>query len=434
MQWLERIRAQRARFSWRRSAPAVLGALLGSVMVLALLFTSLLPLLGGQAPAGAAPVGTATLRAPAATALASADKLAGQGDLYRAIARYGDVLAVDPRALAALARRAMLLRQLGSLPAALADFDSALLLAPDNVELLVERGSTHSLGGQYELAIADFNSALAAKPDTLLAYYGRGLARNGLKQYSAALLDFDTAVIMAPQFGAGFVDRGLTRMALQQPERALPDFSEAILIDPKNAAAYENRGAAFIALQRPADAIADYTQAALLDPNNPAVFNDRGSAYLRSGDAPRALADYQKALQLNGEFWQARTNLALLHIERGEYAAAEQQLRSALRIQPANLSAQRSMVVALRGLQKIARPPANQRRVSRETFFAGGVGAQHPLPFAGSAPALANKAGSCLRRRPALLATPQQLAVCHATAKHWTASSLPYLGLLWTSR
>ena len=264
MQWLERIRAQRARFSWRRSAPALLGALLGSVMVLALLFTSLLPLLGGQAPAGAAPVGTATLRAPAATALASADKLAGQGDLYRAIARYGDVLAVDPRALAALARRAMLLRQLGSLPA--------------------------------------------------------------------------------------------------------------------------------------------------------------------------ALADYQKALQLNGEFWQARTNLALLHIERGEYAAAEQQLRSALRIQPANLSAQRSMVVALRGLQKIARPPAYQRRVSRETFFAGGVGVQHPLPFAGSAPTLANKAGSCLRRRPALSATPQQLAVCHATAKHWAASSLPYLGLLWTSR
>lgn len=171
---------------------------------------------------------------------------------------------------------------------------------------------------------------------------GRGLARNGLKQYSAALLDFDTAVIMAPQFGAGFVDRGLTRMALQQPERALPDFSEAILIDPKNAAAYENRGAAFIALQRLPDAIADYTQAALLDPNNPAVFNDRGSAYLRSGDAPRALADYQKALQLNGEFWQARTNLALLHIERGEYAAAEQQLRS-----------------ALRGLQKSARPRTN---------------------------------------------------------------------------
>ncbi|GBL19168.1 hypothetical protein EMGBS3_08740 [Anaerolineaceae bacterium] len=69
---------------------------------------------------------------------------------------------MDPRALAALARRAMLLRQLGSLPAALADFDSALLLAPDNVELLVERGSTHSLSGEYQLAIADFNNALAA--------------------------------------------------------------------------------------------------------------------------------------------------------------------------------------------------------------------------------------------------------------------------------
>ena len=41
MQWLERIRAQRARFSWRRSAPAVLGALLGSVMVLALLAAGL---------------------------------------------------------------------------------------------------------------------------------------------------------------------------------------------------------------------------------------------------------------------------------------------------------------------------------------------------------------------------------------------------------
>ena len=98
MQWLERIRAWRARFSWRRSAPALLGALLGSVMVLALLFTSWLPLplLGGQAPAGAAPVGTATLRAPAATlrapaatALASADKLAGPGDVFRAIARDG---------------------------------------------------------------------------------------------------------------------------------------------------------------------------------------------------------------------------------------------------------------------------------------------------------------------------------------------------------
>ena len=77
MQWLERIRAQRARFSWRRSAPALLGALLGSVLVLALLLSTLLPLLGGQAPAGTAAVGTATLRAPAATALASADQLAG---------------------------------------------------------------------------------------------------------------------------------------------------------------------------------------------------------------------------------------------------------------------------------------------------------------------------------------------------------------------
>ncbi|MFI5166571.1 MAG: tetratricopeptide repeat protein [Thermoanaerobaculales bacterium] len=93
--------------------------------------------------------------------------------------------------------------------------------------------------------------------------------------------------------------------------------------DPLSATRLMEQGLALVGQRKVAEGLNSYNQALKLQPKNPTIHNLIGVAELQRGEAVKALDAFNRALALAPSYSDARSNRGTAYVQLGQYAMAE---------------------------------------------------------------------------------------------------------------
>ena len=244
-----------------------------------------------------------------------AEEFFKKGDRGAAIGEYRAVVAAQPEHLEAWKRLGQLLSWDGRLVDSLAAYDQALQLSPGNREIRLEKARVLSWKGQLKASIAEFKAVLAEDPQNREALLGlaRTYAWDG---------DFEDALAIYDQM-------------LQTK----PDDVEAKL----------GRAQVLSWDDRLDESLADYQSVLDQDPENLEAALGQARVMAWQGDLDEAVARYEELLVKYPESSEVRAGLGDAKSWQGMDTAAFEQLREAVKLDPTNDDARRS----LRALERL---------------------------------------------------------------------------------
>jgi tetratricopeptide (TPR) repeat protein len=220
----------------------------------------------------------------------------------------------------------------GDVGGALADFERACALEPTNAKAQFLRGHALSRKGDVNAAIAATSRAIELDPSNPAAWNNRGAQRNRIKDYDAAIADCTKALELNPRLPVVYNTRAYSYRESGRAEWAIRDYERAVEMDPKYAQAYRNLASLRAELGDSDGAIRDFGRAIEADPRTPWAYDERGLLYFNRRSWSESLADFQKACALSDtQRCCARLYSWLIRARLGERAAADQELRTALR-------------------------------------------------------------------------------------------------------
>lgn len=302
-------------------------------------------------------------------------------DLARAARHAEQARTTHPDNIPLQYRHAQVLAAVGKWDEAAASF-AGMLKVNAHVSLASSLAGCHMHLGQFG-AVLETLSPYA--DDARLPIEGATLmvrALHHLGQYSAAvdLVEATQArtAVDAAFCGAAsllYLDLGKTVLAEEMAERALEDgspplealvtlgstalgrldttsaclrFTEVLARNPSEARSWSGLGMASMLERDMHGGMGHFEQAVRLMPGHIGSWHGLGWCRLLSGDIDGAEHAFAAALALDRNFGESHGALAVVAAHRGQHAAAEQSIRTALRLNPKGLSAQYAQTI-LRG-------------------------------------------------------------------------------------
>ncbi len=180
-----------------------------------------------------------------------------------------------------------------------------------------------------------------------------------------------------------YVMQGRLAEGQGQPDKALESYKKALEAEPNNVQALVAMARFYDGRNDSQQSISYFQKASAANPSDASIHNDLGLAYSKAGNAAAARDSLNKAISLDGKEVRYRNNLATvlvqngqadeavnqlkqvlppavahynvayLHFSKQNFAAAQQQLQSALAIDP-NLAQARELYSRLGGGQSVA--------------------------------------------------------------------------------
>lgn len=267
-----------------------------------------------------------------------------------------------PRRLLALALLSSLVMGLGACTSAadtvIQTQTRVLQQDPGNVSALIDRGNAFRDKGDYVNALADHNRAIELSPTSARAFLGRGLDYLAQSNYEKAIEDLSKSITLNPELSEAYARRGEARVKLQtEYQAALNDFDKAIsqgYTDTTQLQRY--RGLALFRLGQTAQAIDAYLKAAAsatestpsaqrdaqIDALSEAIglgiedvrlYQRRAMLMRFRKSYDRAIEDLGAVIRLNSQQASAYEERADLYYTIGRCTLAEQDLRTACRLQ-----------------------------------------------------------------------------------------------------
>ena len=227
-----------------------------------------------------------------------------------------------PRNAGFLNDLANVLNGLGRHDEAVVRYRRAAALAPDNADIRYNLGHALRAAGRPADAVEWFEKALVIRPDHGPAQSELGLALLEIGRAEDAVAALRQAVALNEDAAGGHSDLGNALQEVGALEEAEASLRRAIDLDPKLAAAHANLGNVLQDLHRVAEAEAAYREAITLDPTYAAAHANLGNALKRLGREDEAVTSLERALELKPENTTYRANLGMVHVARGDAAAA----------------------------------------------------------------------------------------------------------------
>jgi tetratricopeptide (TPR) repeat protein len=251
------------------------------------------------------------------------DLHARAGRLDQAISEYQELLKQNPKYIRGYSRLAELLIAKNDLAGAAKQIEEALKLSKQDTDALLVRGRLHNLNGRYREAVTDFEQVLRQEPTLPAALYYVAEAHLQNNDPERARAFISEMLRYYPQSPAGLLM--LIRIYLNRGQAAeAAQTSDQII----NGIAYlRSNQAALQASRLPAEMLPDLESKG---------YTSRALARIQMKDYQRAQADLERAAQIAPQAPEPHTNLATLHLLRGDAGSAEREAERALELAPAS--------------------------------------------------------------------------------------------------
>jgi carboxyl-terminal processing protease len=191
----------------------------------------------------------------------------------------------------------------------------------------------------YDRAISVLTQAVAMAAGDAAAYELRGIAYNAEQRNTEALADFKTAARLDPKQADYRLELAEFLRLHGSLTEAVGDYTLAAELDPKNIAIVEGRVRAYLALHDYPTALADVDLALQLNPGAVFAHGFRAQAYQGEGREAEALDSYAEEIRLAPKSSAPRVNRAQLLVARGDFAEAQADLKTAVAVNPSDVSA-----------------------------------------------------------------------------------------------
>ncbi|HKV81207.1 MAG TPA: tetratricopeptide repeat protein [Candidatus Sulfotelmatobacter sp.] len=196
----------------------------------------------------------------------------------------------------------------------------AILLHPQDPNLYVDFAILSAAHQSFQVGINVVNEGINMQPKAAALFFARGVLYVQLADFGKAQTDFETAYELDPTQSLSAAAQGLAAVQQNDLLRALAGVQEKLV-------------------RKPADPILLYLQADILT---------QKGAEPGSADFQMAMRSAKKAVALRPALGPARSVLAKLYLESGQYPEAAAQCRKALEIDPKDQSALYHLIQALR--------------------------------------------------------------------------------------
>ena len=219
--------------------------------------------------------------------------------------------------------------------------DMALELDDQLGEAYSVLAAIQHLRNDFEAAEATYQRALELSPNYATAYYGYGaLLRGSLGRSEEALPLIRKSVELDPLWAPGARSLGDSFVSLGQFEEGLAWFKRAIELAPGYAGGYESISLHYWYVVGQLDeAVVWQRRAISVDPGVPVLFAELGWLYLNLGDLDEADYWIYRSFELGPENYWPNMAMQILHLYRGDEAAAIEYGRKALALYPFNWGA-----------------------------------------------------------------------------------------------
>ena len=234
--------------------------------------------------------------------LLRAEELLREGKFDESVGFFDDVLKNDPVNRFALTRSGIALLKKGDLAGAISRLEKSVALDADQAENQFALADALTRAGQYARAIPHWMETARLQPRRVAAWsnLGTALGRAG-------------------------------RLA-----DAIKAFAHAVALEPKNPLLLENLAFAEKGLDQDDAAIKHLVMAASLTPPEHFPYGATlGLLYLKTGETGQAAQWLRRSRPREPDYAEARLQLALIDVYRGDKAEAKRELDAALAAQPA---------------------------------------------------------------------------------------------------
>jgi tetratricopeptide (TPR) repeat protein len=205
-------------------------------------------------------------------------------------------------------------------PQAVATLRQAILLDPQNVNLYVDFADISSTHASAQVGIDVVTGGISLLPKSAPLYLARGVLYVQVAEYDKAEADFETAHELDPRQTISSASQGLLAAEENDLDRALATVQAKLVQNPKDPG--------LLYLQ------ADFLTQRGVEPD--------------TADFQLALRSAKEAVSLKPQLSGARTILAKLYLQAGNYSEAAEECRKALASDPKDQAAVYHLIQALR--------------------------------------------------------------------------------------
>jgi tetratricopeptide (TPR) repeat protein len=228
------------------------------------------------------------------------------------LARYQELLRINPEYVAAHYSLGVIFLSLGRTAEAIGHFEEGLRINPDDANARFNLGLALDRAGRRQDAIREYEEAVRLKPDYGDAHLNLGIALAQADCMPEAIIHLNAALQLNPDSAETHSNLGTILAQTGQLPEAIQRFEEALQLKPDYAEASYNLGLALDQTGRTEEAIARYEQTLRLKPGFAPVHDSLGVILLQTGRLPEARRHFEQALRINPDDAMARHYLARL--------------------------------------------------------------------------------------------------------------------------
>ena len=269
------------------------------------------------------------------------DALLESGRYKEALKHFKEASRLAPNSFLPKNNAGTALLSLGRAAESIPFFQDAATKAPNRAEVQYNLGRAFQLQENWSGAIEQYEKAILIKPQFADAHTNVGVCLRTLGRTEEAIRHFEQAIQSDPNFVGAHIQLGITLNALGRKTEALPHFEKALGLEPNDFTANYHSAVVLLALGRRTESLKHF-QASLK------VRHNHGGAHhgiswimatapeieLRNGK--RAIEHARRAFALNKGNPFMVDGLAAAHAEAGEFTAAVNWQRQAVKMVSGN--------------------------------------------------------------------------------------------------
>ena len=239
-----------------------------------------------------------------------------------------------------------------------------------NAETLSLASSAYEDTGDTPNAVSTLRQAILLDPRNVSLYLDFANIAFAHESFQVGIDVISEGLTLQPQAAQLYLARGVLYVQLAQYDKAEEDFEKAQQLDPNQSLSTAAQGLAAVQANDPEHALATVRSKLAKKPNDPVLLYLQADVLAQKGAEPGtpefqlAMRSARKAVALQPSLAAARSVLAKLYMDAGQYQQAADQCRKTLEINPKDQTALYRLIQALRKTGNKAEIPDLLKRLA----------------------------------------------------------------------